>query len=170
MGEKKKSIKSLPRTEAEWLSSDLLSTGIRFEAVEVERESVFIRSVLPQDETFGVELESERKGDDEEEVGGDVGYAESIAIAQKVLPLMAAVRCPRIPTPKEVALSVDECTMHVFAVLMVHNNLSKEALRMIENNVTAPRLMSEAMVRIYKTAQKNFSQWMLQKFQTEYAS
>lgn len=170
--EKQKSIENLPRTEAKWLSSDLLSSGIRFEGKEVDRESEYIASVLPQDESFGVEVGSDsisdRKEDEEEEDGDNdegVGYVESIEIAQKVLPLMGKVRCPRIPTPKEVADSVDECTMHVFAVLMVHNNLSKEAVRVIADNVTEPKMMSESMVRIYKTAQKNFSQWLLQKFQ-----
>merc|ERR1712154_312655 len=97
-------------------------------------------------------------------------YDEIIDIAKKLLVLMKNVKCRRLPTPKDVASFVDNCTVHVFASLLLHNNLVKVACEMMEDNVTNISNMPESLIRIYKTSQKNFSQWLAQKFQTEYAT
>merc|ERR1712130_935855 len=59
--------------------------------------------------------------------------------------------------------------IHVFAALLLHNNLIKVALKIIDDNISDIKKLPESIIRIYKTSQKNFLQWLLQKFQTEYA-
>eukprot|EP01084_Bolivina_argentea_P071946 130688_1 len=158
----KKSILSLPRTEANWLSSDLLSSGILF-------DDEYINSEIKYIENFNLfEYKEEKQSSDFIE-NNQMNYKEIISITNKLFPLLKNIRCIKIPTPKDVSSFVNNCTIHVFATLLLHNNLIQIALKIINDNISDVNKLPESIIRIYKTSQKNFSQWLLQKFQTEYA-
>merc|ERR1712048_530677 len=85
--DKEKSILSLPRTEAKWLSSDLLSSGILFDEENNKKEIEYISSILPQNKDFdvnkGIEFKENKDDDLEDE---QMDYKQIISITNKIFP------------------------------------------------------------------------------------
>ncbi|ETO32281.1 vcbs repeat containing protein, partial [Reticulomyxa filosa] len=146
----------LDRSTLDWLQNDLLSQGIEYDDKADAKERAVL-SYLPFD--LSPVLKRYHA----------INYLQ---IAKDLAPLLARIPYQKFPLPStEVAVYVDNAVLHVFAVLLKHNLLTKTALKMLSDHshaiATSTKVaIPDSVQRVWKTAQK-LRGWLVQKFQAE---